>query len=331
MSRYIVIGAGAVGAVLASRLYGIGGEVVLAGRPGAHVDAIRRHGLTVVGPHASESFSVPTVSSVSQVVLTGDDILLFAVKTQDIESALTEWAWHRTGNVLGADLPAVTFQNGLVAEPAAARRFTETYAATIGIASSYLRPGEVALPSVDPAGLIWLGRYPSGRDDLADEIVSDLVRADFAARSVTDITSWKAWKLVHNVTNGLDLFGGDDQLRTKARDHLAKEARTVLRADGLWVQEVSLPPAPLPPVPGYERHSSTWQSHTRGATSEIEWLNGEVSSRGRRVGIPTPWNDAVVRLLGSSWSDNHLPSLVELTNLADRAALPDTVTEGASA
>ena len=49
MRRYIVIGAGAVGAVLAARLYGIGREVVLVGRPGAHVAAIRTHGLRVVG------------------------------------------------------------------------------------------------------------------------------------------------------------------------------------------------------------------------------------------------------------------------------------------
>lgn len=327
MTRYVVIGAGAVGAVVAARLYGIGREVVLVGRPGAHVDAITAHGLKVVGPRSTDVVTLPAVSSASDVALTVDDVLLLAVKTQDVEAALREWAWHRTGDVLGADLPIVTFQNGLAAEPAAARRFGRVYGATIGIASSYLRAGEVALPSVEPVGSVWLGRYPSGSDPLADEIVSDLVRADFAATSVVDITTWKAWKLAFNVANALDLFSGDDRLRDAAREQLADEARRVLRADGIEAQQVSLAGAPLPVVPGYERHSSTWQSHARGASSEVEWLNGEVSSRGRRLGVPTPWNDAVVRLLGSAWGGD-LPHLEDLATWARR---PQTVTEGAPA
>ena len=35
------------------------------------------------------------------------------------------------------------------------------------------------------------------------------------------------------------------------------------------------------------------QDHVKGRRSEIEFINGKVSQEGRRLGIPTPFNDAV--------------------------------------
>jgi 2-dehydropantoate 2-reductase len=37
----------------------------------------------------------------------------------------------------------------------------------------------------------------------------------------------------------------------------------------------------------------------RGRRTEIEYLNGHVSAEGRRVGIKTPFNDAIVELVRS--------------------------------
>jgi hypothetical protein len=39
---------------------------------------------------------------------------------------------------------------------------------------------------------------------------------------------------------------------------------------------------------------STWQSIVRGRPSEIDYLNGEIVRRGRRLGIPTPFNSHIV-------------------------------------
>ncbi len=42
---------------------------------------------------------------------------------------------------------------------------------------------------------------------------------------------------------------------------------------------------------------STWQSIARGRTTEIEYLNGEISQRGHALGVPTPVNDRITHLV----------------------------------
>jgi hypothetical protein len=42
---------------------------------------------------------------------------------------------------------------------------------------------------------------------------------------------------------------------------------------------------------------STWQSIARGRATEIEYLNGEISQRGRALGVPTPVNDQVTQVV----------------------------------
>jgi 2-dehydropantoate 2-reductase len=42
---------------------------------------------------------------------------------------------------------------------------------------------------------------------------------------------------------------------------------------------------------------STWQSIARGRPSEIDYLNGEIVRLGVRLGVPTPYNGRLVRLI----------------------------------
>jgi 2-dehydropantoate 2-reductase len=39
------------------------------------------------------------------------------------------------------------------------------------------------------------------------------------------------------------------------------------------------------------------QDVLKGRRTEIEYLNGYVSEQGRKVGVPTPFNDAIVRVV----------------------------------
>lgn len=315
-TRYVVIGGGAVGGALAAQLVPVGPdrgfEVVLVAR-GKHGRVVAEHGLTVRRPDGVEVVEVTTVAGPEEVDLRVGDVLVLTVKTQDAEAALTQWAWQpvhdASGAVIGvaADLPIITFQNGLAAEDLAWRRFAQVYGATIAIAASYLTPGEIVSPSRPPTvGGIWLGRHghPGAPDDLAENIVADLVAAGFAAWAVPDIAAHKAAKLLGNVGNGLDLFTGPDTSRETARALLVAEAKHVFAVAGI----------PLPtsgsldwhgaafavePVPGHQPGKlSTWQSFARGASSEIDYLNGEVVLLARRVGVSVPVNTRLQHLLG---------------------------------
>ena len=70
-----------------------------------------------------------------------------------------------------------------------------------------------------------------------------------------------------------------------------------------------------PTVTG-EKHrgSSTWQSLTKGARLEVDFLNGEVVLLGRLHGVPTPVN-AMLQQLGS---ERHEPRSVSLDDLNAR-------------
>lgn len=313
--RYVVIGGGAVGGALVAQLVPAGHEVVLVAR-GEHGRAIADRGLVVRRPHGVDVVRVPVAAGPEGVDLRADDVLVLTVKTQDAEAALAGWAWRPVeGGGVAADLPIVTFQNGLLTEDLALRRFSRVYGATIGIAASHLATGEIVSPSLPPAvGVVWVGRYLAPRDELQDELVADLVAAGFAAWSVDDVRAEKDAKLLANVGNGLDLFTGDDESRLRARRLLREEAHRVIEAAGL----------PLPPGGELDRHGvdlqvlpveghvggrlSTWQSFARGASSEVDYLNGEVVLLARRHGLDAPVNAALQCLLGPPAPAGELPS-----------------------
>ena len=302
--RYVVIGAGAVGGALAAQLAGSGHRVILVAR-GEHGRLIADGGLVVRRPTSVDRVRLSVALDPDELTLTTDDLLVLATKAQDAERALLDWHTRPvTGGGLVADLPILTFQNGLATESIALRRYAQVYGATIAIAASYLVLGEIVSPSLPPAvGGIWLGRYPTGIDELAETVVGDLRSSGFAAWTVPDIRQMKAAKLLGNVANGLDLLAGADEDRDRARTLLRSEAVAVFDAAGL-----RLPPSggldfhgvrfDVEPVPGHTPgRLSTWQSFARGASSEIDFLNGEIVLLGRQHGVPTLVNARLQRLL----------------------------------
>lgn len=307
--RYVIIGAGAVGGALAAQLVPAGHDVVLVAR-GEHGKRIAADGLRVLRPHTTDLVAVPVVEGPDDLTLGLGDVLLLAVKSQDAEAALAQWAWQPVAGVDGtttaaAALPIVTLQNGRATEDLALRRFRRVYGAVVGISAGYLSPGEIVSPSVDPVGLLWIGRHPGGTDALQESIVTDLDAAGFAAFSVSDIEAQKAAKLLGNLArNGLSLLEGSDDERLRAAAALRAEALAILTAVG-----VDLPPGAeldrhgrelvVEEVPGYQPLGSTWQSFARGTSSEIDYLNGEITLLARRAGLAAPLSERLQELLGA--------------------------------
>lgn len=233
MTRYVVIGAGAVGGLLAAQLELAGIRTVLVAR-GQQLDALRANGLRVRRPHGDDVVRLETAAGPDEVRLSTEDVLVLATKAQDADAALTTWAWQPVGDgSLGADLPILTLQNGLSTEEAALRRFRRVYGVTVGVAASYLVPGEVVSPSYPLVGVAWLGRYPDREDPAQETYVRDLTAAGFGTRGVADISAWKARKLLGNVRNALDLLDGTAEEKTRLGALLVAEAEAVFAAAGI--------------------------------------------------------------------------------------------------
>ncbi|MEN9475724.1 MAG: hypothetical protein RIS48_2446, partial [Pseudomonadota bacterium] len=50
---------------------------------------------------------------------------------------------------------------------------------------------------------------------------------------------------------------------------------------------------------------STWQSIARGASHEVDFLNGEVVLLGRLHGVATPFNQAIQQAIGQLCQSSH--------------------------
>ncbi|KJF69739.1 ketopantoate reductase family protein [Rhizobium nepotum] len=306
MTRYVIIGAGAVGASLAAQFELSGIEYALIGR-GAQIASIIKHGLSYQRPSGTRQIRLNAFDVSDPPELTLDDILLLTVKTQDAAATLADWSWRQVSGAEGttaARLPLVTFQNGLATEALALRTFANVYAASILTPARFTQTGAVAAAGNPQVGVVTIGRFPAGSDTTAIEIAADLIRADYLAETSNDIRRWKSAKLLHNVRNALDLFDGEDDQRASIGEALVHEARQALEAAGY---NLASPSERTIDISGWNiaqnsgiepGQQSTWQSFARGASSEVDFLNGEIVLLGRLHNIATPYNEAIQSLAG---------------------------------
>ncbi len=93
MTRYVIIGAGAVGASLAAQFELNGITYALVGR-GAQISHIREHGLSYQRPSGTQQIKLSAFDLGDPPELAPDDILLLTVKSQDAAGALAFWSWR---------------------------------------------------------------------------------------------------------------------------------------------------------------------------------------------------------------------------------------------
>ncbi len=306
MTRYVIIGAGAVGASLAAQFELTGIPYALVGR-GAQISHIRQHGLSYRRPTGTQQLKLNAFDLSDPPELAAGDILLLTVKSQDAAGALAFWSWRSvsgTADPAAAILPIVTFQNGLATEALALRTFAHVYGASIMTPARFTETGSVVCGGAPEVGVVTIGRFPRGLDETSKRIVEDLSRAGYLAETTGEITGWKSAKLLHNARNVLELFHGPADLRSEIGDALVEEARLALQAAGYRLaapseRNIDISNWRVADNSGiHPGQQSTWQSFTRGASSEVDFLNGEIVLLGRLHGIATPYNDAVQYIAG---------------------------------
>ncbi len=340
MSRYVVIGAGAVGATVGAELHRAGHRVVLVAR-GPHLDALRERGLIYRRPDAAERLEIPAVAGPSELDLEPDDVLVLATKSQDTDAVLAAWAWQPVARPEGAQpdgagwtaaqrLPILLLQNGLENARSALRRFATVLDAAVLIPSSHLTPGEVVSPAAPTVGLLYLGPAPRGEHQAAVRVAQDLRGAGFAVQVVADVERWKAGKLIGNIGYNLDALFAPSPLRDQLSAALREEARRILAAAGIDAADLKaestldVAAMAVQPVPGHERAgSSTWQSLARTGTSESDFLFGEVVLQARLIGLEAPLSAAVQQGLGELGRNAGRPGLADEAALHALLALED--------
>jgi 2-dehydropantoate 2-reductase len=292
-----VYGAGAVGGVVGAGLHQSGRDVTLVAR-GAHLQALRERGLRVEGPDGASTYDIPAVGDVARLKLTADDVVLIATKSQHTDDVL-----QHLGPAAPPELPVVCLQNGVENERRALRYFANVYGVCVMCPATHLTPGVVVAHRAPVTGILDLGRYPAGVDDLARAIAAWLGAAGFVSEPRPDILRWKYAKLLLNLANALEVVCGPGHGPTDLARRARDEGVACLTAAGIpFVSEDEDRARRAELVPrggGRGGGGSSWQSVVRGTGDvEADFLNGEIVRLGRAHGVPTPVNAALQRLAG---------------------------------
>lgn len=314
--RIAVLGAGANGASVGADLLTAGHDVTLIEQWPAHVEAMRADGLHVLSPDGDLHVRPHVIHLCEVAELTGPfDVVLVLMKAYD-----TAWAARMLAPYLAADGLMAGVQNGMttrtVQDSVGPRR---TMGAVIECSATMDEPGIVHRHT--PVSRSWfaVGALPGGPADRVEEIAALLRCAGTVAR-VADIEAAKWMKLVSNATLlatsailGLPML---DALHTPGFRAVMIAAGNEALEVGAAVGHPVLPIFGLTPdevadrsrvvetmtdklfegfvVPGAT--TTVLQDWTKGRHAEVDDLNGLVAAEGRRRGIATPVNDAVVSL-----------------------------------
>ena len=297
--KIAVYGAGAVGGHLGAKLEAGGSDVTLIAR-GAHLEALRRDGLTLMTPDGERATT--RVRAVEDPIDVGPvDVVLFLVKSYDTDDGA-----RRIAPLLGPNTAVVSLQNGVDNE--------DRLAAVVG-PERVLGGAAYILVSVVEPGVIRVGRPPR-------IVIGELVPGPPSERVIALVDAMKA--------GGIDAHADDDVRRVKWEKYVllvafsAVTAATQLTIGGIrpsaaatemlraimseaWSVGRALG-VPLADDLVERQHALVLAQRDSEATSlrhdlitghrmELDALQGTLRRLGRETGIPTPWTDAAYAIL----------------------------------
>jgi 2-dehydropantoate 2-reductase len=322
--KIAIMGAGALGSYVGAFLARDGRDVTLIDMWPEHVETMRRRGLRASGSQGD--FTVP-VSALhltdAQRIGQPFDLVFIAVKSYD-----TEWAAHFVKRHVHPDGVFVSLQNcwndEVIGEIAGAGREIGCIASHIEVA--LWEPGHVERGGAvgrDSGHYVFRVGAPDGIVTRQVEEVVELLDLIDGAYATDNLWGERWAKLCQNTMgNAISAATGlgtqdlaSDPICRSISIHLAKEAAQVGLALGLDVVEINNKPArswsqadhgevfeELAAHLAGRLGRTNWkasmaQDVTKGRRSEIDQMNGFVSSRGVEMGIPTPYNDAIVEVM----------------------------------
>lgn len=298
--RIAVMGAGGQGGLFGGLLRRAGEDVTLIDR-GRHLEAIRGRGLTLK-PHGKRALTIRIDATGSPADVGPVDLLLFCVKTYDIEAAAAD-----AGPLVAERTVILTVQNGVRAPD----RLAEILGVGRVVAGVSYHEGAIEAPGVisygGVSGKLYLGELGGGISSRVESIRVLLERAGIESEVHPHIRVAMWEKLVLICATGgvmayyrkpVGLILNDPQGKALLLV-VMQEAEAVARASGIHLPEhlaeraLAFIEANMAP----DTKSSQLQDLLAGRRLELESLNGEVVRLGRDLAITTPHNSLVYEAL----------------------------------
>lgn len=310
--RIAVIGAGAIGCLVAAYLKEKGEEVTLVGHNSA-VKAIKANGIIVSGVRGNFSVQIGVSDTLNYI----PDLAILATKTQDINPALQDSS-HLLQNSL-----LLTIQNGVQADNLAARYVNKEkiISSIVMFGSSSLEPGKVIH---NFEGSWVLGNFFGHKASESLLAVSPVLDKAFPTVICEDIKGAKYLKIFVNANNCLPAIIGksmqevfSDVAISRISIAIWKEGFRII--DAIGIKLVSLPGFPAENITKLTSlpielaaqafsqrmsslskeplYGSILQSIMRGKLSEIDYINGEFVRLAQENNLDAPLNKVLVEMV----------------------------------
>ena len=288
--KIAMMGSGGVGGLIGARLAHAGCDVSFIAR-GAHLAAMRSHGLTLESPVGNVHLPKPQVTD-DPGSLGPVDLVIFSVKLWDTEAAARQIL-----PLIGPETGVISLQNGVkkddILRPIVGEKALMGGVAYMGTAIS--RPG--VIQHTGSMQRVVFGEYDGRRSKRAEALLEWCRKGGLDAAISDDIrrTLWEKFAFLvamAAVTATIRLPIGPIRSHPMTRKFYLdamREAAAVGRAHGVRLPEdfaeermafVDTLPATMT--------ASLHHDLERGNPLEVEWLSGSVVELGAAVGVPTP-------------------------------------------
>ncbi|MBF0385348.1 MAG: ketopantoate reductase family protein [Candidatus Omnitrophica bacterium] len=309
--KIAVIGAGAIGSVVAAFLKKSGRDIILVGKK-EQADAINSGGIKISYPDKEEVVNVKVMTKLDKEY----DLVIFTTKTQDLEDA------YQHNNEYLDNCLVMTTQNGVQGDSILGVHIEKEklLSSIVMFGSTYLGPGEVIF-NFDGDWIIGKPYTQLGPDV---HKVADELKSAFKIVVSNNITGMKWLKLFVNFNNCIPALVGKSMQETfsdmslcRLSVRLLKEGFEIVKKANIDI--ISLPNFPIERISGLAKmpeeqgaaiinktltslskvplYGSILQSIMRKKTSEIDFINGEVVRLATQIQEKADLNDKVVDMV----------------------------------
>lgn len=298
----VVVGAGAIGLVLAARLARARRDVCIHTRDASAAALITRDGLHIEEPETGASWNA-RVRAVAGAPPPGSDPVFACVRVPDVP-ALAE--------TLSPDAVLVNVQNGVEGDAIFGQRIRRVVGAVIRQGCTRLAPNRARamLP-----GRIAIGVHAGCSEAELAPIAALLGAAGYEVAVSPRIADDRWLKLCINLMTTPNALIRPDEHATRAftegKARLLEEARDVLRAAGIEARscdprdrtldaEIEAQRAALMQGSAARRlpiYNSLWQALRHGAPTESDLFHRRIIGLGDRHGVATPLNQRALAML----------------------------------
>ena len=298
--RIVMMGSGGVGGFFGGRLAHAGEDVAFVAR-GAHLEAIRRNGLTIENEPQGDIHVAGVRASADPSELGPADLVVISVKLWDTEAAA-----RQVKPLVGPNTAVLSLQNGVIKDDILRGVFPEKniMGGVAYVATHISRPG--VIHQTGTMQRIIVGEYDGSISERAKSLHEALLRSGVSAELSTDVrrSIWEKYVFLVGLsatttTTRRPLGAVLENPRSREFLHeIMREVVRVGRAQGVNLAE-DFPDQRMAfakTLP-YDMTSSMAHDLERGNPLEVDWLSGGVVKLGREAGISAPANEAVCAIL----------------------------------